>query len=288
MQQAMIADIDNSNFQELVLAASSRFPVFLHFWSPHNPASLEANRILEELAQRYAGKWILAKLNTAAQSELSQRFGTLQTPQIRIIEDATAVQQIDGLQSKVEYQTLIEEYINPDPSEVLRKQAAQAYAQGNAELTENKLKQAIQANPDNDKSHLDLTQLYFRLGRIEEARQLFEALPESSRQTPQGKFISGLIHFQEVAGTLPDTSEIQQRIQISQDDGDALFALSGYLLINNHAEKALQTLLKLYELEKDGDNNRAQQSLLKAFEMLDASAPQLVANYRRKYQNLLY
>ncbi|WP_319379936.1 tetratricopeptide repeat protein [Thiomicrorhabdus sp.] len=288
MQQAMIAEIDQENFQELVIHASSKFPVFLHFWSPQDAMSQEANRLLETLAQRYAGKWILAKLNTAAQSELSQRFGAPRTPMVKIIENAAAVRQIDGLKSEQEYQTLIEEFINQDPSEILRKQAAQAYATGDTELTENKLKQAVQTNPENDKSHLDLTQLYFRQGRLDEAQQLFEALPESSRQTPQGIYISGLFFFRQVADTLPDPAEIQRRIQISQDDGDALFALSGYLLINGHEEKALQTLMKLYVLEKSDENSRAQQALLKAFEMLNTAAPQLVASYRRKYQNLLY
>lgn len=286
--QPMIVDVTLGNVQEMVIKNSNRFPVIINFWSSLNEQSKLANTILEKLATERAGEFILAKINIDREPDITAKFGVTTVPFYKVVKDGDIASEAAGLLAEGAYRSMIEANVEVDASEQLRQQATQAFTRGEFDLAIQRLSEASQANPDNFKVHLDLVQMYLHTGHLDKASELLNKLPEEAQNSPQGKQVKGTLYFTEVVNQSPKIEQIQSSLAENPDDPEALFGLAGYLMLNGHSEKALQTLLKLFTLDRSFHEGLPQQAILKAFEMLSGPAPDLVTIYRRKFQSLLY
>lgn len=287
MSAAMIVNITLNNVQEMVIQNSKRLPVLIHFWSPVNEPSQEANTRLEKLANEMAGEFILAKVNIDQQTDIAEKFSNPSAPFYKLIKDADIVAEAGGVHTEETYRALLKEHIVDEPSEKLRKEAAQAFAAGEFDLALQYLSDAAQENPNNIKIHLDLVQLYLHTDQLKQAQELFSQLPESAQKEPHGRYIKGILYFTEQMQHAPEITVIQAALAENPKDGASLFYLSAYLIVNGQIEPALQTLLQLFSVDRAYQEGLPQKTLLQAFDMFSASQPELVAKYRRTFQSLL-
>ncbi|MBN2864597.1 MAG: tetratricopeptide repeat protein [Thiotrichales bacterium] len=288
MSQPMIVDVTLGNVQEMVMQNSKRFPVVIHFWSSLNEQSKLANTILEKIATERAGEFILAKINVDREKDITAKFAVTDIPFYKVVKNNDIVTECAGLLTEAAYRALINANVQEEPSEQLRKQATQAFAQGEFDLAVKLLGEAAQANPNNFKVHLDLVQMYLHTGHLDKASNLLQKLPEEAQNSPQGKQVNGVIYFTEIINQSPSIEQIQTTLASNPNDSDALFGLAGFLMLNGQSENALQTLFKLFTLDRGYQDGLPQKTILKAFEMLSGPAPELVTMYRRKFQSLLY
>lgn len=288
MSQAMIVDINLGNVQEMVLQNSKRLPVALVFWSAKNEQSRLIVTILEKLAKEMSGEFILGKVNVDLEPKIVEQLGNPQAPFFKLIKNGDIAVDQAGLQTEQFYRDTLKQNQEKDPSEELRDLAKEAFHQGNLDQAIQLLGEAAKANANNYKIHLDLVQMYIQTGHIEKARDLFVKLPEQAQQDPLGKELDGFIFFSALIEDAPDLTDIQQTLTENPDDCHTLLVFSGILMLNGQAENALQTLIKLFMVDRSYGEGIAQKAILKGFEMLTAKAPELVTMYRRKFQNLLY
>lgn len=288
MSEAMIVDVTLNNIQEMVIQNSKRLPVMVSFWNPTDERSKLANTILEKIANEFAGKFILAKINAGQQTELVEKFKLPGTPFFKLIKNGDIVTEQQGLFSEEEYRKLIDSQIEKDPSDELREAASAAFMNGEVDQAIELLGQAAQANPNNFQVHLDLVMMYMQTGHLDKAQDLFDKLPDEAQQDPKGKELGGVMFFSEIISDAPDLQNLQATLAEDPNNCDALYALSGFLMLNGQAENALQTLFKLFTIDRSYQDGLPQKTILKAFDMLTAKAPDLVTAYRRKFQSLLF
>ncbi|NPA72476.1 MAG: tetratricopeptide repeat protein [Gammaproteobacteria bacterium] len=288
MQQAMIVDVTINNFQEMVMQHSKQRPVVAYFWSHNNEQSRQDITTLEKLAHEMAGKFILAKINYDQQSDLVQKLSVPVPPFYKLIVEGDIKTEGPGGLPEDAYRSMLNANLTIDPSEDLRKQAAQAFAQGHSDEAVALLGQAAQVNPNNFKIHLDLVQLYLHSQQIEMAKELFSKLPDKAKADPQGEFIEGLLYFSELIEGAGEVPEIQAILAEEPNNIPALFQLTGYLVLNHKMENALQTLFKIFTLDRAYQEGLPQKTIIRIFNMLKSTEPELVNTYRRKFQSLLY
>ncbi len=284
----MIVDITSENFQEIVIQNSQQLPVLVDFWSPNCGPCMQIMPQLEALAQELAEQFILAKVNTEEQPELAEHFQIRSIPSFKVFKDGQVVAELVGAQPIADIKTLLEPYLKADLSEELRQQAQEAFLAENYDQVVSLLGQAAQANPNNYLVHLDLVKMYLHTGNLTQAQNLFNKLPEEAQTSPQGKPLNMLMEFGKIVHESAPVIEIQASLKENPNDAASLYGLVGYLMINHAYEEAMQTLLKLFMVERDFKEGIAQKTLINIFSALQEDQPELVKSYRRKLQGLLF
>ncbi|QKI89646.1 tetratricopeptide repeat protein [Thiomicrorhabdus xiamenensis] len=288
MTQAMIADINQENFSELVAFASKRHPVALVFWSDKNTDSLQMKEAWEALAQQFAGKIILAKLNVDQENELAKKLGFEQLPLCKMVKDEAFIAEQNQWSDKAACEALLHEVVPQDPSEAKREQAINAIRHGDFVQAERLMLEAIELNNNHPELHLDLLDIFLKQGKNQAAETLFQQLPESIQHSPRGKYFGGIFYFADKANQGPDINTVQNTLAENPDDPQALYAIACILMLNGRIEQGLQALLKRLQIESAaGIDKQAQEALVQAFNMLAPFKPELVKTYRRQMQNIL-
>jgi len=100
--------IDNT-FDEVV--HNSDVPVLVDFWAPWCAPCLMMAPITEELAERYAGKAKICKLNTDDARDSAMEFGITAIPTIILFKDGQVKKKWVGLTSKKELAAAIDELL---------------------------------------------------------------------------------------------------------------------------------------------------------------------------------
>ena len=92
--------IDDSNFDQTVL--QSKTPVLVDFWATWCRPCLMVAPILDELAEEYNGRIIIAKLNVDENSKTAVKYGIMAIPNLIIFKNGQPDSQIIGYKPKAE------------------------------------------------------------------------------------------------------------------------------------------------------------------------------------------
>jgi len=83
-----------ANFQSEVL--SSSLPVLVDFWAPWCAPCRMIAPVVAEIANEYAGKLKVARLNVDENQEISARYGIMSIPTLALFNGGVVVDQVVG------------------------------------------------------------------------------------------------------------------------------------------------------------------------------------------------
>jgi len=92
--------VDDANFEQKVL--KSKTPVLVDFWAPWCRPCLMAAPVLEELAEEYADRITIAKLDVDQNAKTAAKYNIMAIPNLIIFKDGKPVSQIVGYKPKAE------------------------------------------------------------------------------------------------------------------------------------------------------------------------------------------
>ena len=102
--------VTDANFNELV--ADSKIPVLLDFYAAWCGPCKVLGPIIDELAEEYDGKALVAKVNTEVNPMLSQHFKIKSIPTMVFINKGEVVELYNGLIPKPNLEEILDSYIN--------------------------------------------------------------------------------------------------------------------------------------------------------------------------------
>lgn len=109
MASANVAEFTDANFQSEVLESS--VPVLVDFWAEWCMPCRMLTPTIEQLAEEYAGKVKVGKLDTDNNKDVSVKYGIQAIPTVILFKDGEVKRKFVGLQSKGDFAAALDELI---------------------------------------------------------------------------------------------------------------------------------------------------------------------------------
>jgi len=278
-------DITPTNFAAEVVQASRSTPILVDFWAPWCGPCKTLMPILTKLADEFQGAFKLAKVNIDQQQQLAQQFGVRSVPTVKIVKDGQIVDEFTGAIPEAQIRALLAKYIQRE-SDILMQQAYDNYQAGDKTAKQTMIKIA-NAEPDNLKLRLLLTNVLIEEKQYADAKDILMALPAAAQQQPEVAGLLSRLALIDAAKDLPDMATLVTRIETNPNDHQARQQLSTLYITQADYAAAMEQLLEIMRRDRKFDDDAGRKGLLKVFEILGGSG-ELVTRYRQQMARLLY
>jgi putative thioredoxin len=264
-------DVSVADFDEKVLAASQGVPVIVDFWAPWCQPCRILKPILEKLAAEFGGKFILAKVNSDENQELSARYGVRGIPAVKAFVGGEMVDEFTGALPEAQVRDFIAGLI-PSPAEPLRREALAAYQSGDIEGARRLMAQAINTDPANDTAYLDFVELCLATkdgAAVAEAKQVLDIVAERARDADRVAALRARLQLA-AAGGGADIAALRSKVEADADDLDAKLQLANALAAATDYRAAFEQLLAIVRKDRKWNDEAGRKTMLTLFTMLGA------------------
>lgn len=263
-------DATVENFMTDVVEASNTTPVLVDFWAPWCGPCRTLMPLLDRIADDYAGRFILAKVNTEEQTQLASHFQIRSIPTVMLVHHGEVVEQFMGLQPETAIRALLDRHV-PPVGEPAKPEPAASGAQP-----------ATTSGRPEDVA----AQLLQRRDAVAAATAI-EALAEAKADHAALPGLRARLAFVEAANAHPDVVALRTALEANPADPAARHALAAHYATAGDFATALAEWLDLMRRNRTYGDDIARRSLLQAFDVL-GEQHELVAQYRRRMASLLH
>jgi putative thioredoxin len=278
-----ILSANSNSFQQVVLENSKQGPVLVNFCSKQAVPCVRQYRILDQIIHHYDGRALLVNVDADAEVAITKEYGITSVPTLILFRNETVVETMQGFQSEEEIMRVMEQYVARD-SDMRLVEAIRAFTEGKATDAYEMIADAIVDDPVNPRLPLTMCKLLKHEERYPEALKLIESLPEDIRSNKEIMQFHDLLSLCNEADTSQNISSLAEQVISSPKNIEAKQQLSVHYVIEEQFEKALQQLSEMMEIDATYQNNYAQKSMLKVFNIIGSDsdlASRFRANLKR-------
>jgi thioredoxin 1 len=104
-----VVEVQEDAFDQEVLKSDK--PVLVDFWAPWCGPCRMVAPIVEELADEYAGRLVVAKMNTDDNQGLAAKLGITSIPTLMVFKNGELVENLVGLQPKKALKAILDKHL---------------------------------------------------------------------------------------------------------------------------------------------------------------------------------
>ncbi|WP_405365342.1 tetratricopeptide repeat protein [Kitasatospora sp. NBC_00039] len=107
----LVIDVTEDTFEAEVVQRSTEVPVVIDFWAEWCGPCKQLSPILERLAEEYAGRIVLAKIDVEANQLIAQQFGIQGIPAVMAVVAGQLVPLLQGAESEANVRKVLDQLI---------------------------------------------------------------------------------------------------------------------------------------------------------------------------------
>jgi putative thioredoxin len=279
-----VIDVDERTFQSAVIERSREVPVVVDFWAVWCGPCRSLGPILEKLAQEYAGRFILARLNVDENQRLSAQYNIQGIPAVKGFRDGKVAEEFVGALPQPAVRQFLERLL-PNELDLKITAARQALAAGRPAEAEAALSALLQEKPDYAAALLALAEVEMARDQYAAALAWLDRVPAGTREGAEASRLrQGLRMRQAAAGATE--SELAAKLAADSADLAARFQLASLLAGEQRYQEALEQYLEVVRRDRGAYRNQAREAMIYLFDVL-AEDP-LARTYRNRLASVLF
>ena len=278
-------EIDQNNYEQIVIQGSHQLPVLVDFWASWCQPCQMLMPVLAKLADEYQGRFILAKINTEEQQAIAAQFGIRSIPTVKLFKNGQPVDEFAGALPDNQIRAFLDKHL-PRASDDNVTAAQERLLAGDTAGAMALLQTAHTEDPANPRVLIAMAQAQAAGGDVDAAEQTLDTLPADEQQKTKVTRLRGQMYFDRIAIAADDGATLRARLDADANDSEARYRLAAHQVMDGDAEGAMENLLRLMQTDRKFGDDAARQALLKLFDMLGDDPA--VTRYRARMFNLLH
>ncbi len=266
-------------FEQDVIERSRTVPVVVDFWATWCAPCKLLGPVLEKLAADYAGKFILAKVDTERNQELALQFGIRSIPLVFGFRDGKIADAFVGVQPEAMIRDWLDRLL-PTPAESIAALAGQLEAT-DVRAAEEKYNTALTLDPDLTAAHTALARIALEQGRLEDAAARIASLERRGFLEPDAEKLKAELTLRLQAQNAGGVETARAAAAANPSDVNVKFQLAEALAASGQYADALAICLELVERDRRGVGEKARQTMIAIFQLLPTDSD-LTAEYQRQ------
>ena len=284
--EPLVFEVSESGFSKYVLENSHKLPVLVEFMGVWSEPCVVMSDAIHDLAVEFAGQFVFAKVDIDEQPGLKEQFNVENIPTLMVFQKGEATFSQPGQMQQDEVRTLLKGLNVFNQSDALREQARAKHMAGETPEAIVLLTQAIQQEPGNTRVAMDMVQIFIDIGELEQAKGLFNKLPNQDKETDMGKSLIGQLTFADLAAKTDGVEALSKRIEANPSDHAARFDIAICYVTSHDYESAIDQLFAILKIDPEYKEGAAKEMIITISNMLAANDPDQAQNYRRRLANM--
>jgi len=278
-------DVNEKNFIQDVMEASNNIPILVDFWATWCEPCKSLMPTLNKLADEYAGKFQLAKIEIDQNQNLADQFSIKSVPTVKMVVNGEVVDEFSGVLSETQIREFIDNHLNSTEESPLQR-AITKYQQGDAKTALEAMQEILISEPENPMVRIEFANMLMREKRFDDARDLLNSLSENDKKHPAALALFSQLESIEAVIDAPDIETLLQIIEQEPANCLAREQLSAHYKLRGDYVAAMDQLLEIVRQDRNYNEDAGRTELLKTFEIL-GQQHELVGQYRRKLALML-
>lgn len=288
----LIKDGSEITFMEDVIAPSDTTPVIVDFWAPWCGPCKTLGPALEAAVTAAKGAVKMVKINVDENQALA---GQLRIQSIPTVYAFHKGQPVDGFQGNIapsDIKRFVEKLavLGPAPDNGLAdaiEAAESMLAEGAFDDALETFTAVLEEEPGNALAYAGMIRSHLAADRLDLAETLITTAPDGLATAKEVEATRAQLALARQAASAGPVDDLRAALAADPANRQTLFDLAAALLATDQTEEAISTLLDLFKLDREWNDNAARKQLFTIFEALKPTDPLVLAG-RRKLSSMIF